>query len=38
MASNEEQPDDKRDALDIIEAEGKEWEKARIPSPRFIFM
>ncbi|ROW09587.1 hypothetical protein VMCG_02530 [Cytospora schulzeri] len=35
MASNEEQPDDKRDALDILEAEGKEWEKAsslRLPS------
>ncbi|ROW05324.1 hypothetical protein VSDG_00093 [Cytospora chrysosperma] len=30
MASNDEQPDDKRDALDILEAEGKEWEKAKI--------
>lgn len=28
MASTEEKPVDDRDALDILESEGKEWEKA----------
>lgn len=31
MASTEEQPVDDRDALDILDAEGKEWEKASPP-------
>jgi hypothetical protein len=31
MASTEEQPVDDRDALDILDAEGKEWEKASYP-------
>lgn len=31
MASSDEQPVDDRDALDILDAEGKEWEKASHP-------
>lgn len=38
MASTEEQPVDDRDALDILDAEGKEWEKvsplSSYPSPQ----
>ena len=31
MASTDEKPVDDRDALDILESEGKEWEKASLP-------
>lgn len=36
MASTEGQPVDDRDALDILDAEGKEWEKASHPQILFV--
>ena len=34
MATKDENPSDTRDALDILEAEGKEWEKVQVLGTR----